>query len=556
MRSFFRHLTLGCGLAAACFASQAQADEIRTGDGLISLSAEMPDEVRIGESFEYEVKLSNASDNVVLHDIKLEQRKTKGLSIESVSMKNQGKQNDSKKESTESSSSSKEMTVSTLKPGDSRTFLVKATADEEGKLHSCLEIASYTPAVCLTSQVVKPQLELTKVAPEQANRCSMIELEYALKNGGSGDVGPVKVTDSLGEHLATIEGNSELSFEVDGLAAGETREFVARVYAQKPGEFSSRAEATATNSELSSRSKETTTKVISADLAAKLNGPNRLYGNELATFTGEVTNTGNVAAEDVRVKVIVPAKSNLVDISEPSMRQKSPSEDDSKESSKNDGNNQPTMASKQGENSSANGNSDSEQSQKSEMEMTEKELTIARLEPGQTATFDYAVRAGDIQEIPSKIVATYVCTVDSAEDQTKSTARAQSMAVATVKVVRLPAMQLMVVDDEDPVIKGDQVVYTIRVWNEGDAPDNNVKLIAELPEGLEFVSADGPTENSQDGATIQFDPIKTMEPGDRADYKVTAKCQGNKSVRFAAKLTSKKLPAEVSAEEPTRLFKR
>ncbi len=114
----------------------------------------------------------------------------------------------------------------------------------------------------------------------------------------------------------------------------------------------------------------------------------------------------------------------------------------------------------------------------------------------------------------------------------------------------------MVVDDEDPVLNGSNVCYTVRVWNEGDAPDSNVKLVAELPEGLTFVSANGPTENSVDGSTITFEPIKTMEAGDRADYKVIAKSTGNASVRFGVKLTSKQLPQEVSAEEPTRLFAR
>ncbi len=40
-----------------------------------------------------------------------------------------------------------------------------------------------------------------------------------------------------------IEGNSTLKFDVDGLKAGDTREFVARVYATRAGAFSSRADS-------------------------------------------------------------------------------------------------------------------------------------------------------------------------------------------------------------------------------------------------------------------------------------------------------------------------
>lgn len=546
--------TVACLAVIAAFTvplSPASAqDSIQTGDGLIMLQADMPDQTSIGETFTYEVKVTNASDNVVLHDVKLRQRKAKGLSIESVSLK--GSQENQNQETTSEKSSGKVMMIPTLNPGDSRTFEVKATADEEGELRSCLEIASYTPAICLTTQVVKPQLELTKSAPKISNRCNVIELGYTLKNGGSGDVGPIKVTDSLGEGLATIDGSSELNFNIDGLSAGDSRKFVARVYAQRTGDFSSRAIAKATDSDLKSRSQQTTTRVISADLAASVEGPGRLYGDKLARFHAEITNTGNVAAEAVRVMVLWPTKANLIDMGNASMSRKSGNNNPPRMNGKRNG---PTVAviksSDPGKSDSKNKNSD-----KASMEMSEEILVIDRLEAGQTASFDYAIRPGSLSELPTKIIATYVCSVDQAEGEAKAIARAESIAMARVNIVRLPAMQLMVIDDEDPVMKGDQVVYTVRVWNEGDAPDRNVKLTAELPNGLEFVSADGPTTNSHDGSKITFEPIKTMQPGDRADYKVTAKSTGKGSVIFEVNLTSEKLPAEVTSEEPTRLFER
>ncbi len=535
----------------ASFSSASAQNMIQTGDGLITLQADMPGETRIGETFTYQVKVTNVSDNVVLHDIKLHQRDAKGLSIESVSMKGQQSDDETSLESGSEKSSDDEMMISTLKPGNSRTFEVQATADEEGELRSCLEIASYTPAICLTTQVSKPLLDLTKNAPEKANRCNVIELVYTLKNGGSGDVGPIKITDALGEGLATIEGNSELSFDLDGLDAGDTRKFVARVYARNTGEFSSRAMAKATNSDLESRSKKTTTRVISADLAASIKGPGRLYGDELARFRAEVTNTGNVAADNVRVNVMWPAEANMIDMGNASVsrNRQTPTPNRTIQS-------EPTLASVRSVDSIQSSNNTNQDSDTLSMEMNEQLVVIDRLEVGQTASFDYAIRPGTLSELPTKIVATYVCSVDEANGEAQATARAESIAMARTKIVRLPAMQLMVIDDEDPVIKGDQVVYNIRVWNEGDAPDSNVKLVAELPDGLQFVSANGPTANSQDGSTVTFEPINTMRAGDRADYKVTAKSVGDKAVRFEVNLTSKKLPAAVTAEEPTRLFER
>ncbi|WP_404309536.1 COG1361 family protein [Neorhodopirellula lusitana] len=557
--------------AASGFGITNAEDSMQTGDGLLMVKAAMPEQARVGESFTYNVEVMNASDNIVLHDVVLKQSKAKGFTIESVSM--QGKAEDCKncgdneedasqeegesqgeaakeKQSNDDqsqSSSTDSMTIKQLNPGETRTFLVNASADEEGELRSCLRIGSYTPAMCLTSQVVKPELELSKMAPSTTDRCNVIELAYKVKNGGTGDVGQFTITDSLGEGLATIEGNSELSFPVDGLAAGETREFVARVYAQKSGEFSSRAVAKAANSELKSRSKETTTKVIAADLAAKINGPARIYGDDMATFTATITNTGNVAAESVNVSVNWPSNANLVDMSDYELMANQSSGESQSKSSGSQG--EPVMAKKRDSSTQK-----SEDSKNSQIKMQSDSFKIARLEAGQSAQFTYAIRTDNLETLPTKVEARYVCAVDAAEDQPKSTAETTAMAMATAKVVRLPALQLAVIDDEDPVSNGSKVQYTINVWNEGDAPDQNVQLVAQLPGNLKFDSADGPTGVSNDGSKVTFDPIKTMQPGARAEYTVTAKPTGSGNARFEAALTSEMLQSEVIGEEPTRLF--
>ncbi|EMB19094.1 COG1361 family protein [Rhodopirellula europaea] len=559
MTSFGRSLFFAA--AAVCSASllsSAQAQtSLSTGDGLLKVTSQMPEEVRLGESFNYTVEVSNISDQVTLHRVKLAQKKAEGLSIESVSQQGEkANKQQSQSEAEEKKNSNKnQMLIQMLKPGESRTFDVQAVADQEGEIRSCLEVVSYKPAICLTSEAVKPQLELTKVAPKKANRCNVIKMEYTLKNGGSGDVGPITIKDSLGDGLATIEGNNELKFDIDGLEAGETRKFIARVYASKSGEFGSRAEAKATESDLSSRSKETQTKVVSADLVAKVEGPNRLYGNDLAQFTATITNQGNAPAEDVRVNLMWPEAANLADMSEPQMK----SSQSQKNDSKNQSDGQPTPADSEQKSASnqSEGSNDNEQSKQKDMpKMAEKTLTIDALKPGQSATIDYAIRTGELEEIPTKVQATSVCTVDVAEDEEKATTRAIATAMTRAKVVRLPALQLTVVDDEDPVNNGSEVTYTIKVWNEGDALDNNVRLTAELPDGLKFVSADGPTELKEEGQSIQFAPIKKMQPGDEVTYTVKAEGDGEGSVRLTTQLASQSLSSKITAEEPTRIFKR
>ncbi|WP_052336105.1 COG1361 family protein [Rhodopirellula sallentina] len=540
---------------------------MQTGGGLLMIKADMPESARVGEQFTYTVEVTNASDQTVLHDIKLKQRRAKGFQIESVSVN--GKQEDTKQsdessssqdqksqkqqsdsgssnqdQGNQSQSSDKVMKIDTLKPGERREFTIQASGDEEGELRSCLEVVSYTPAICLTSQIVKPELELTKMAPKKANRCNVIELNYKVKNAGSGDVGKFEITDSLGDGLATIDGESELSFPVDGLAAGETREFVARVYARKSGTFRSRAVAKADGSELKSRSKETATEVIAADLMVQVDGAERVYADDLVTFTATIANTGNAAAESVNVTVEWPAKANLADMSDYKTQQ-------------HQGNNAQGGQSGEPTPASDNQTADSQKSDSrdnNKMEMQTESFVIDRLEAGQAAEFTYAIRTDNLDKVATKVRARHVCTVDAAEDQEKSTAKTTATSMATAEVVRLPALQLAVVDAEDPVKQDGNVEYIIQVWNEGDAPDQNVQLVAMLPKNLKFKSADGPTDSQSEGNEIKFKPIKTMEPGERVEYTVTAEPTGTGNVRFEASLTSKMLQNKVTGEEPTRLF--
>jgi uncharacterized repeat protein (TIGR01451 family) len=176
------------------------------------------------------------------------------------------------------------------------------------------------------------------------------------------------------------------------------------------------------------------------------------------------------------------------------------------------------------------------------------------LEAGQTAEFSYAIRTDNLDKLPTKVVARYVCTVDAAEDQAKSTGKVTATAMAKANVVRLPALQIAVVDEEDPVTSGSKVQYTVSVWNEGDAPDQNVQIVATLPKNLKFDSADGPTDVKNDSGKITFSPIKSFSPGDRVEYTITATPTGSGNARFEAALTSKMLKQKVIGEEPTRLF--
>ena len=131
-------------------------------------------------------------------------------------------------------------------------------------------------------------------------------------------------------------------------------------------------------------------------------------------------------------------------------------------------------------------------------------------------------------------------------------------ATARTIVEGVPALRMEVVDLADPIEKGSETTYEIRVTNTGTAPDANVTVACPLPGRLQMVSATGPTGVSAiptGGVThVRFDPIRELAPKTEAVFRITVKAVGSGDVRFAAHLTSANLTTSVTSEESTRVY--
>ena len=119
----------------------------------------------------------------------------------------------------------------------------------------------------------------------------------------------------------------------------------------------------------------------------------------------------------------------------------------------------------------------------------------------------------------------------------------------------VPAVRLEVVDHQDPIPVDQEVTYTIRVTNQGSAPQTNVRITAEPPGAMQILSAKGPTEREGQDGKVSFRPLPSLAPGERAVWTVTARAADAGDVRFRVRLESDQLTEPASEEEPTRFFK-
>jgi uncharacterized repeat protein (TIGR01451 family) len=594
-------------------AGQNQEIQLPPGSPVISISAMMPQELRVGEQFEYQIQIRNLSDDVAIHDLVLQQQKSDALQIESARVdggqdspqrsnqqsrqnnqesqqQNQqpGQQAQQKGEQSQRQVSAEQgadnasqqaanrqqqsqpsqdspqqgqegqqqnqWTIAMLGPGEQRTIHVTAIAEKEGQANACLLVTDFKPSLCLRTEFVKPDLELVKNAPAEANLCDEIKVDYYVKNIGSGNAGRFVIRDPLGKGLKTVDGDDKLEFAVDGLEEGEVRKFVATLRAERAGQFASRAIA-----EMEKGGKTNSNKIAievrQADLAVQIDGPDAHYLGRPANYTILVANRGNAPATNAVLRADFAEGADVIRSGEPQAADAGALRQGSQQPTPAGATDQKAQAA--GENQQASAQQQSSQQQSAQRQGqsanqatidADKSWELGTLAPGQAVKIPVTLRFRQPGTLKSIAVAEFACGDGRNRDAAHAVAQQQT------ELIALPDLLLAVVDDEGTVPKGEQVSYTIIVKNQGEAADQDVQITAELPEGLEFVSADGPTDPQNEGGTLTFAPVKSLEPGNRVVYRVTTKAAGEGQVLFRTTLSSKNMTQPATEEEPTRLI--
>lgn len=482
------------------------------GDEMVAVEAEHPEEVPVGSSYTYRLKVTNKSSDKTFHGVVLKQQIVDGFTIENSEPEQNG---DSTQEA--------QWNLVSLKPGETKIVSVTATSDQEGTAHLCLGV-DYTPAVCVTAKFVKPEIQITKQAPREANVCSPITVTYTISNTGSGAAENVVLVDDLDDGLVTFEGEKQIRQELGVIPSGESREASVKVVAEKTGEFGTRATAMLGNDkEVRSNSVKTVFRAAALDLT--FDGPDAEYIKRPLAYRLNVKNTGNAVAHNARVTVELPKGVDVVRMGEAELNaEKDSAAEEVAEAVAG------TLAA-------------------SQTDEGHLQWRIGNLASGQEASMRFtAVSQIAADELKFQSVAAFVC-AGEAKEQVTTVANTQT------KIIALPALLVFAVDNEDPIKVSGEVAYTIGVLNQGDARDANVQVIATLPEQLEFIEAKGPTKGTANGQKVTFEKLKELPAGKQVNWVVRAKAKQEGDVRLSVETTSDGFSKAVTSEEPTRLYK-
>jgi uncharacterized repeat protein (TIGR01451 family) len=294
----------------------------------------------------------------------------------------------------------------------------------------------------------------------------------------------------------TSTGDNIVSFNVDSIGPGESKELEAIVDASTSGLFASSATATSQSSG-STTSNITETSISQPMLAIKETCPAAKYIGKSLTYDITVSNTGNGIAKDTVVVATIPENTQF---------------------KKSSGGGMYTHS--------------------SPGVVTWK---IGDLAPGETKDVTMKLQLDEAGTLFTMATAKAFC-AETASDSCRT------------ELEGIPAVLLEVVDISDPIELGSMETYIITVTNQGTADDTNIVISALLEDTMEYVSSSGPTKASVSGNKIVFEPLSTLAKDQNVSWKVNVKAIGEGDVRFRATMDTDELGRVVLETEATRFY--
>jgi uncharacterized repeat protein (TIGR01451 family) len=358
---------------------------------------------------------------------------------------------------------------------------------------SCSTTVTFSSSSALKVQVGQPKLKLVCEGPKDTLVGSDVHVMLTVINTGTGRASGVRVRQDTGDVLQASS-RTAAQIEVGTLEPGESRPVETLARAREPGTM--RIALVADSEDDVKASVDHTVQVRAPKLELSSTGPDFRYLNRKATYQYVISNPGDAPALNVNLSIGLPEGLQFI------------------------------------------------------------EATSGGFYNQQKRTVEWVpgiIEAGQKQEFAVTVLAK-----KEGEHLQRATAWAdhnlQASAQQTVKVGGTPSVVMEVVDAEDPIETGAVTSYEIRVTNRGSKAAERVQLVAHVPDGMQPMSAEGPTKFHIEGQQVIFDELPILNAQAAATCKVKVKGTKPGTVLFRAELTSPSLTRALSAEQATEVY--
>ncbi|MEZ6146797.1 MAG: hypothetical protein R3B91_15545 [Planctomycetaceae bacterium] len=379
-----------------------------------------------------------------------------------------------------------------LQPQETRSIKVTIIPTQPGPVDASAQVR-YTSSSVQSLTVSEPQLNIVVSGPTEISVGEPATQTVTVRNPGTGVASNVRLEAIIPAGLEHVRG-SRLLMDIGSLNPGETRRMRLALAAVAGGPQIIQVHAEADAGLVHNASAEVN--VIAPSLKAAIDGPGLRYLGREAVFTLSVMNDGAAATDNVQLMHHIPEGYEFVS---------------------------------------------SDRGAKYDSSTRMLNWFVGRLSPEQPQQLRVTLLATKAGEFTQAVRAT-------SEHGSYSDAQMQTRVEGTASLV------VEVSDLDDPVETGVETAYEIRIMNEGTASANQVGLSCELPSGLVFLKAAGPSQHKADAGGIMFKPIPEVKAGQTITYQVFVKGDVAGDKRFRCRLTSDALSQPLFTEELTKFY--
>jgi uncharacterized repeat protein (TIGR01451 family) len=382
--------------------------------------------------------------------------------------------------------------LGSLQPRQDRNLQIKLQADSRGDVMPQAWV-TFTGSAVMRIKVREPKLALKVQSPEKALLGEDAAFTLTVSNPGDGSADQVKIHAQVSEGLEHARG-SKIDFDIGNLAAGESRN-VTLLCATRGGGLQKVDAVAEADGGLHSRESGTVT-ISMAKLDLSMVGPALRYLGRKAVYTLKVSNPGDAPAANVTVNDVVPEGFKVL------------------------------AASHGGRHDSSSRTVSWFLGEVGPGQPREVQLEVQATSPGEQRHQASAVGARNLK----------------------------AAAELTTRVEGLSALMVEMVDTEDPIEVSSDTSYEVRITNTGSKVETGIKLVATIPDKMEFKMAQGPVPFHAQGKTIVFDAIDQLAPRADAIVRINVKAQEPGTAYFRIQVTSASLVEPVIKTEATRIY--
>lgn len=377
--------------------------------------------------------------------------------------------------------------LGSMNKGECRPACVWLKCECEGELCACF-CATASPVRFCSLLCAKPVLTCEKCGPAEVCPGDPVEYTITVSNRGSCTAEDVVVVDNIPPEMEHSSCLRTLTYKLGCLQPCETKTINICLKAVKRGKACNTAVVSACNAD--STACQFCTCVCCCAVECVKTGPKEVTIGKNADYQIVVTNTGDKDLTDVVVTDCAPSATSIV---------------------------------------SANG---------AQITGNQAVWRLRTLKPGEKVSFGITLTTCTPGCFTNK------ATVDNCQ-------RCRACCEFTTRWRGRPALNVCIVQSENPICIGEPTSYTITVVNQGSESDNNVNVVVRFPNELQPVQSSGDTRGTVSGQTVTFAPYQTLRPRQTLTYRVDAQGRASGDARIAVEVTSDNTKTPIVQQEST-----